>query len=139
LALWLKKNGYRADQVQAFLPGPMSYAAAMYHTERNPLRPVDRSSETVAVVESPEQRRLHKAFLRYHDPKNWPLLRKALVRMGRHDLLGPGEHQLIPRHAPFSPAKPPREAKGNRSSGRPSSPDSSPSRKEKPLLTQHTG
>lgn len=139
LALWLKKNGYRADQVQAFLPGPMSYAAAMYHTERNPLRPVDRSSETVAVVKSPEQRRLHKAFLRYHDPKNWPLLRKALVRMGRHDLIGPGEHQLIPRYDPLSPERPPREAKENRSSGRPSSSDSSPSRKEKPLLTQHTG
>jgi uncharacterized radical SAM protein YgiQ len=98
LALWLKKNGYRADQVQAFLPGPMSYAAAMYHSEKNPLRPVRRDSPDVPIVTSSEQRRLHKAFLRYHDPANWQQLRQALTRMGRADLIGPGEHQLVPRY-----------------------------------------
>ena len=96
LALWLKKNNYRADQVQAFLPSPMSYATAMYHSGKNPLRPVKADSETVESPKSREQRTLHKAFLRYHDPKNWPLLRAALKRMGRGDLIGKHAHQLVP-------------------------------------------
>jgi uncharacterized radical SAM protein YgiQ len=96
LALWLKKNKYRADQVQAFLPSPMSYATAMYHTDKNPLRPVKANSEEVSTPKSAEQRRLHKALLRYHDATNWPLLRKALRTMGRADLIGSKPHQLIP-------------------------------------------
>ena len=53
-------------------------------------------SEEVETVRGPEQRRLHKAFLRYHDAENWPLLREALKRMGRADLIGPGKHHLVP-------------------------------------------
>lgn len=102
LALWLKANGFRADQVQAFYPSPMASATAMYHTGKNPLRKVTYKSEGVTVVKSEEQRRLHKAFLRYHDPKGWPLLREALIRMGRADLIGSGKHQLIPAHQPAS-------------------------------------
>jgi uncharacterized radical SAM protein YgiQ len=100
LALWLKGNGFRADQVQAFYPSPMASATAMYHTGKNPLRKVTYKSEGVTVVKSEEQRRLHKAFLRYHDPKGWPMLREALIRMGRADLIGNGKHQLIPAHQP---------------------------------------
>ncbi|WP_083931653.1 YgiQ family radical SAM protein [Methyloferula stellata] len=101
LALWLKRNKYRADQVQTFLPSPMSLSAAMYHSSVNPLRPVRRgASEPVEVVKGLRQRRLHKAFLRYHDPENWPLLRDALKQMGRADLIGPGKHQLIPASQP---------------------------------------
>ncbi len=100
LALWLKANGFRADQVQAFYPSPMASATAMYHTGKNPLRKVTYKSEGVTVVKSEEQRRLHKAFLRYHDPKGWPLLREALTRMGRADLIGNGKHQLVPAHQP---------------------------------------
>jgi uncharacterized radical SAM protein YgiQ len=100
LALWLKKNGFRADQVQAFLPGPMATATAMYHSGKNPLRRVTRSSENVKVPKGLKVRRLHKAFLRYHDPLNWPLLRSALKRMGREDLIGQGKHQLVPRFQP---------------------------------------
>ncbi|MCQ4294008.1 YgiQ family radical SAM protein [Pseudomonas stutzeri] len=100
LALWLKANGFRADQVQAFYPSPMASATAMYHTGKNPLRKVTYKSEGVTVVKSEEQRRLHKAFLRYHDPKGWPLLREALISMGRADLIGNGKHQLIPAHQP---------------------------------------
>jgi uncharacterized radical SAM protein YgiQ len=99
LALWLKRNGFKADQVQTFLPSPMSLATAMYHGERNPLRPVRRDSEVVVSAKGLKQRRLHKAFLRYHDPENWPVLREALKRMGRADLIGPGSHQLIPSGA----------------------------------------
>nr|WP_221237108.1 YgiQ family radical SAM protein [Roseospira goensis] len=101
LALWLKRNGFRADQVQAFLPSPMSLATAMYHSERNPLRPVRRvGGEAVATAKGLRQRRLHKAFLRYHDPENWPLLREALKRLGRADLIGPGKRHLVPAHQP---------------------------------------
>jgi uncharacterized radical SAM protein YgiQ len=96
LALWLKKNGFRADQVQAFLPGPMATATAMYHSEMNPLRKITRDGERVKVPKGLRVRRLHKAFLRYHDANNWPMLREALKRMGRADLIGPGKRHLVP-------------------------------------------
>ncbi|WMP18871.1 YgiQ family radical SAM protein [Thiothrix lacustris] len=98
LALWLKKNGFRADQVQAFYPSPMASATTMYHTDKNPLHKVTYKSEKVETAKSPEQRKLHKAFLRWHDPKNWPLLRKAMAEMGRQELIGDGENQLIPHY-----------------------------------------
>jgi uncharacterized radical SAM protein YgiQ len=106
LALWLKKNGYRADQVQTFTPTPMAMATAMYYSGRNPLRPVRRSgTDRVETAKGLRQRRLHKAFLRYHDPDNWPLLREALTRMGRGDLIGNGKHHLIPRWQPAGTGK----------------------------------
>jgi uncharacterized radical SAM protein YgiQ len=101
LALWLKKNRYRADQVQTFLPSPMALATAMYHSGVSPLRGVRRGDcEAVETVKGLRQRRLHKAFLRYHDPENWPLLRETLKRMGRADLIGPGKHHLVPNWQP---------------------------------------
>ena len=96
LAIWLKRNGFRADQVQAFYPSPMATATTMYHTAKNPLHKVSRDSETVQIVKSGKQRKLHKAFLRYHDPKNWVMLREALKTMGREDLIGNGSQCLIP-------------------------------------------
>ncbi|WP_459857587.1 DUF3362 domain-containing protein [Dongia sp. agr-C8] len=72
LVLWLKKNKDRADQVQTSL----------------------------RAVKGLTQRRLHKAFLRYHDADNWPVLREALQRMGRGDLIGPREDQLVPAQQP---------------------------------------
>ena len=100
LALWLKQNGFRADQVQAFLPSPMATATAMYHSGKNPLRKVTRDSEEVIIPKGLRVRRLHKALLRYHDADNWPLLRDALRRMGRRDLIGNGKHQLVPTFQP---------------------------------------
>jgi len=100
LALWLKRNGFRLDQVQTFLPTPLAIATAMWHTEKNPLRKVTADSEGVAVVRGGRQRKLHKAFLRYHDAENWPLLREALRAMGRADLIGPGKKHLIPAWQP---------------------------------------
>jgi uncharacterized radical SAM protein YgiQ len=100
LAVWLKTNGFRADQVQAFLPSPMATATAMYHSGKNPLKRVSRSSEEVVIPKGLKVRRLHKAFLRYHDSENWPLLRDALKRMGRADLIGNGKHHLIPAYQP---------------------------------------
>jgi len=101
LALWLKKNRYRADQVQTFLPSPMATATAMYHTGVNPLRGIRHgASEKVEAIKGLRQRRLHKAFLRYHDPDNWPIIREALKAMGRADLIGPRPEQLVPAHQP---------------------------------------
>ena len=130
LALWLKRNGFRADQVQAFYPSPMASATAMYHSGKNPLRRIRYKSETVSTPKSPEQRKLHKAFLRHHDPANWPLLRAALTEMGRDDLIGDGEDQLIPARQPRSrsPYKSPRRKNSSKAK---------PRRGE--MLTQHTG
>ena len=100
LALWLKSNGFRADQVQAFLPSPMAMATAMWHSGRNPLRKIKRTSEKVFSAKGLRQRRLHKAFLRYHDANNWPMLRDALKNMGRADLIGNGKRHLIPSFQP---------------------------------------
>ncbi|MCF7988576.1 MAG: YgiQ family radical SAM protein [Methylovulum sp.] len=100
LAVWLKRNGFRADQVQAFLPSPMSIATAMYHSGQDTLHKLNRQEDTVYIPKSVKQRRLHKAFLRYHDPKNWPLLRDALKAMGRVDLIGNGKQHLVPSFQP---------------------------------------
>jgi len=100
LALWLKRNGFRADQVQTFYPSPMATATAMYHSGRNPLGRITRTSESVDIVRGERRRRLHKAFLRYHDANNWPLLREALKAMGRADLIGNGKQHLIPTFQP---------------------------------------
>ncbi|MBM4225246.1 MAG: YgiQ family radical SAM protein, partial [Gammaproteobacteria bacterium] len=121
LALWLKKNGFRADQVQAFLPSPMATATAMYHSGKNPLRRVARNSEEVTIPKGLKIRRLHKAFLRYHDANNWPMLREALRRMGRADLIGPGKQHLVP---PWQPVGTGKQAEGIRT--------------PRPFRTQHT-
>ncbi len=105
LALWLKHNGFRLDQVQTFLPTPLALATTMYHTGKNPLHKVSANSEAVSVVRGGRHRRLHKAFLRYHDAENWPLLREALQRMGRADLIGNGKKQLIPSFQPAGTGK----------------------------------
>jgi len=105
LALWLKRNDFRLDQVQTFLPTPLAIATAMWHTGKNPLKRLSANAEDVAVVRGGRQRKLQKAFLRYHDPKNWPLLREALKSMGRADLIGNGKRHLVPAWQPDVIAK----------------------------------
>ena len=63
-------------------------------------RKVTVDSEGVAVPKAGGVRKLHKAFIRYHDPANWPILREALKKMGRADLIGPGKKQLVPAFQP---------------------------------------
>ncbi|MDY7218852.1 YgiQ family radical SAM protein [Denitrificimonas sp. JX-1] len=130
LSLWLKKNNFRADQVQAFYPSPMATATAMYHSGKNPLRKVTYKSPATEIVKSEEQRRLHKAFLRYHDPKSWPLIREALLRMGRGDLIGYGKNKLVPEHQPQTDSY--RAARRKNSTP-------AKSKKIQPMLSQHTG
>ena len=144
LAIWLKKNGFRADQVQTFYPSPMATATAMYHSNRNPLRKITRDSETVDIVRGDKRRRLHKAFLRYHDANNWPLLREALKSMGRADLIGNGKHHLIPTWQPLTDGSYTSARKKNSSAAPTSTQNTAPVKlavKPAPgrMLTQHTG
>ncbi len=138
LALWLKKNNFRLDQVQAFVPTPMALATTMYHTERNPLKKLQRNGgEVVGAVRNGRQRKLQKAFLRYHDPANWPLLREALKEMGRADLIGNGKKQLIPAWQPAgvpgkSCGQPARTGQNAKAAGKPRG-------EQKPLRQPGTG
>ncbi|MBK9220294.1 MAG: YgiQ family radical SAM protein [Uliginosibacterium sp.] len=109
LALWLKANHFRPDQVQNFTPTPLAMATAMYHSEKNPLHKVSADSETVHTPKAARQRRLHKALLRYHDPENHELIRAFLIQIGRTDLIGNSPNHLIPRaslHRPAAPVAP---------------------------------
>ena len=139
LALWLKRNGFRADQVQTFYPSPMATATAMYHSGRNPLKGLSRDPakpdlmEKVDVVRSEQRRRLHKAFLKYHDAKNWPLLRDALQAMGRADLIGNGKRHLVPSYQPAGTAPAASSAPRRTGTTQPSAP------RRGQILTQHTG
>ena len=108
LALWLKRNKFRVDQVQTFYPSPMALATAMYHSGRNPLKKLTYKGERVFSAKSREQRRLHKALLRYHDEAHWDVLREALIAMKRTDLIGDGEGKLVPAAA--KPGRGPRRA-----------------------------
>jgi uncharacterized radical SAM protein YgiQ len=149
LALWLKKHGYRADQVQAFLPSPMATATAMYHSGKNPLHRISRGSENVHIPKGLKVRRLHKAFLRWHDANNWPLLRDALKRMGRADLIGPSKQHLIPPWQPQGTggdqaegARRPHKLRNGQFAGQQPVATKFASRKQEfvtPARTQHTG
>ncbi len=141
LALWLKRNGFRADQVQNFYPSPMATATTMYHTGKNPLKKIKQDSETVPVAKSREQRNLHKAFLRYHDPANWPMLRAALKAMGRSDLIGNGKQQLIPSYQPKGDGsyKSARRKNSTPADARKSSTGQRKGPTKGVLLTQHSG
>ncbi len=135
LAVWLKRNGFRADQVQTFYPSPMATATAMYHSGMNPLKGISRDetrSERVDIVRGERRRRLHKAFLRYHDANNWPLLREALKAMGRADLIGNGKHHLIPSYQPMTDGS-------YDSARRKNSTGAKPTARKGQILTQHTG
>ncbi|WP_048441112.1 YgiQ family radical SAM protein [Caenimonas sp. SL110] len=140
LAIWLKKNGFRADQVQTFYPSPMATATAMYHSGRNTLRKVRREvtpEDGVDIVRGERRRRLHKAFLRYHDANNWPLLREALKAMGRADLIGNGKHHLIPSFQPITDGSYQSARKKNSTPMAKAPVAGKPARGN--VLTQHTG
>lgn len=137
LALWLKSSGFRADQVQNFYPSPMAMATTMYHTEKDPIHRVNYKTEKVTIPKGELKRRLHKAFLRYHDPDNWPLLREALKNMGKSHLIGYGKKHLVP---PTQPANHP-SAKLNQKtqSGTKATRTGTSTPKKGRILTQHTG
>jgi len=97
LALWLKQNDFKLDQVQNFYPSPLANATTLYHTELNSLKNIKKTTDSVIVPKGIKQRRLHKAILRYHDPINWPIIRDALQKMGlANKLIGHKPDCLVP-------------------------------------------
>jgi uncharacterized radical SAM protein YgiQ len=132
LALWLKRSGFMADQVQAFYPSPMATATAMFHSGKNPLRKVKYKSGKIVQVKGPQQRKLHKALLRYHDPDNWELIRQTLREMNRADLIGDGERHLVPEDQP-------KATQTYRAARRKNTKEAHQRKTGKKALTQHTG
>ena len=98
LALFLKRNGYRPDQVQDFIPAPMDVATAMYYTGLDPF-----TLKPVFVARHLRDRKLQRALMQFFKPENYFEVRKALQQAGRQDLIGDGCDCLIP-------SRPPREA-----------------------------
>ncbi|MCF2918057.1 YgiQ family radical SAM protein [Pseudoalteromonas sp. Cn5-37] len=121
MALWLKAHDFKLDQVQNFYPSPMANATTIYHTEMNSLRNIKNNTEQVPVPKGARQRRLHKAILRYHDPAGWPMIREALRKMGKANLIGKGPNCLVPEEGRNE-----KTAKGKGGKGR-------------AALTRHTG
>ncbi|WP_462165937.1 YgiQ family radical SAM protein [Pseudoalteromonas sp. GB43] len=121
MALWLKAHDFKLDQVQNFYPSPMTNATTIYHTEMNSLRNIKNNTEQVPVPKGARQRRLHKAILRYHDPAGWPMIREALRKMGKANLIGKGPNCLVPEEGRNE-----KTAKGKGGKGR-------------AALTRHTG
>jgi uncharacterized radical SAM protein YgiQ len=102
LALWLKENNFKLDQVQNFYPSPLANATTLYHTELNSLRNITsknlaKDDGAITVPKGAIQRRLHKAILRYHDQNNWPEIRTALTKMGLSKLIGSSPSCLVPK------------------------------------------
>ncbi|BBN80471.1 UPF0313 protein [Pseudoalteromonas sp. A25] len=122
MALWLKANDFKLDQVQNFYPSPMANATTIYHTEMNSLRNIKNNKEHVSVPKGARQRRLHKAILRYHDPSGWPMIREALRSMGKANLIGKGPNCLVPEEGRAEKGQRPNRAKSGRAA-----------------LTRHTG
>ncbi len=123
MALWLKSNDFKLDQVQNFYPSPMANATTIYHTEMNSLRNIKNNKEQVPVPKGARQRRLHKAILRYHDPSGWPMIRDALRSMGKANLIGKGPNCLVPEEG--------RDEKVHKGAGK--------GKGGRPALTRHTG
>jgi len=95
LAVFLKRNGYRPDQVQDFIPAPFDVATCMYHTGLDPF-----TKKEVFVAKHLRDRKVQRALLQFFKPENYFEVRKALEESGRRDLIGSGCDALIPERAP---------------------------------------
>ncbi|MGH7138876.1 MAG: DUF3362 domain-containing protein, partial [Pirellulales bacterium] len=95
LAVFLKRNGYRPDQVQDFIPSPFDIAACMYHTGLDPF-----TGKPVYIAKHLRDRKLQRALLQFFKPENYFEVRKALEQAGRQDLIGSGCDCLIPDRPP---------------------------------------
>ena len=105
LAVFLKRSGYRPDQVQDFIPAPFDVATAMYYTGIDPF-----TRKPVHVARHLRDRKLQRALMQFFKPENYHEVRKALLEADRGDLIGAGRDALIP-------ATPPREASASRRGG----------------------
>ncbi len=95
LALFLKKNGYKPDQVQDFIPAPFDIATCMYHTGLDPM-----TGEEVCVATGLRDRKLQRALMQFFKAENYFMVREALLKAGRADLIGSGCECLIPAQPP---------------------------------------
>ncbi len=95
LAIFLKRNGYRPDQVQDFIPAPFDIATCMYHTGIEPM-----TRKPVHVDKHLRNRKLQRALMQFFKPENYFQVREALEQAGRTDLIGRGCDALIPDHPP---------------------------------------
>jgi uncharacterized radical SAM protein YgiQ len=95
LALFLKRNSYKPDQVQDFIPSPFDIAACMYHTGLDPM-----TRQPVKIVKGLKDRRMQRALLQFFKPENYFEVRRALEQAGRQDLIGSGCDCLIPERPP---------------------------------------
>lgn len=95
LAIFLKQNGYRPDQVQDFIPAPMDIATCMYHTGLDPM-----SMKPVYVAKHLRDRKFQRALMQFFKPENYFMVHQALSKAGRSDLIGDGCDTLIPSHPP---------------------------------------
>ncbi|MCC7421581.1 MAG: YgiQ family radical SAM protein [Planctomycetaceae bacterium] len=95
LAVFLKRNGYKPDQVQDFIPAPFDVATAMYHTGLDPF-----TKKPVHIAKHLRDRKLQRALLQFFKPENYFEVRKALEQAKRQDLIGFGCDALIPPHPP---------------------------------------
>jgi hypothetical protein len=95
LAVYLKRNGYRPDQVQDFIPAPFDIATCMWYTGIDPM-----SGKPVGVARHLRDRKLQRALMQFFKPANWFEVREALAEAGRTDLIGTGCDALIPPNPP---------------------------------------
>lgn len=91
LACYLRDTGFYPDQVQDFYPTPGTLSTCMFYTGLDP-----RTMEPVFVARSPEDKAMQRALMQYREPRNRPLVRKALRIAGRDDLIGFGKNCLVP-------------------------------------------
>jgi uncharacterized radical SAM protein YgiQ len=95
LAVFLKRSGYKPDQVQDFIPAPHDLATAMYYTGRDP-----HSGKEIPIAKGMRDRKVQRALLQFFKPENWFEVREALLKAGRRDLIGDGCDALIPANPP---------------------------------------
>ena len=95
LAVFLKRNGYKPDQVQDFIPAPFDVATAMYYTGRDPM-----TGKEIKIAKGMRDRKVQRALLQFFQPRNYFDVREALIAAGRRDLIGDGCDCLIPSNPP---------------------------------------
>ena len=124
LAEYIRDMGYNPEQVQDFYPTPSTLSTVMYYTGLDP-----RTMEKVYVPTDPHEKAMQRALIQYRNPKNYYLVKEALIKAHREDLIGSGPKCLIravpPRSggytsaskAPGKPAKSTASGKGNNAKG----------------------
>lgn len=112
LAEYMRDTGYQPEQVQDFYPTPGTMATAMYYTGLHPL-----TGEKVYVPKSSREKAMQRALLQYSNPQNYDLVKEALIRARRSDLIGFGPKCLIPPR-PLAKTRSKKKASGKTNSGR---------------------